>query len=184
MIRTRTAARACKRSKATAIILGRSRSRTTAAASLPGQATEPLKSGTRIAARACKRSKATATGFNRSRSRTTAAASLPGRTTKPLKSAHLLTLILEWSLFFLTRRQRHRSLNGVRALRSRKSLNSEGYGVSSDGVWISRDSQHRLWLPREYRPDSSAVAPSGLALALGCVFGRVLIFRFSAEACD
>lgn len=60
----------------------------------------------------------------------------------------------------------------------------QGYGVRPGGVWITRNSQNWLWLPSEYRPVCSAVARSGLALALGCASGRVLIFGFSTSACD
>jgi WD40 repeat protein len=52
-----------------------------------------------------------------------------------------------------------------------------GYGISSDHEWITWNSENILWLPSEYRPVRSAVL--GLTMALGCLSGRVLVFRFS-----
>jgi WD40 repeat protein len=54
-----------------------------------------------------------------------------------------------------------------------------GYGVSSDGFWITYNSKKLLWLPQEYRPSASAVA--GSTVALGCVSGLVYIFKFRAN---
>jgi len=51
----------------------------------------------------------------------------------------------------------------------------QGYGLSSDGIWITCNSENLLWLPSEYRPWTSAVAAS--TMAIGCVSGRVLIFN-------
>ncbi|KAJ5778418.1 Vegetative incompatibility protein HET-E-1 [Penicillium odoratum] len=56
-----------------------------------------------------------------------------------------------------------------------------GYGISSDSLWITWQSQNWLWLPPMYRPICSAVGQSGLELVLGCRSGRVLIFRFADE---
>ncbi|PKX95132.1 WD40 repeat domain-containing protein [Aspergillus novofumigatus IBT 16806] len=53
-----------------------------------------------------------------------------------------------------------------------------GYGVRSGDVWVTRNSQNWLWLPREYRPTRSVEARSWLALALACAPGHVLIFGF------
>jgi WD40 repeat protein len=52
----------------------------------------------------------------------------------------------------------------------------QGYGVSSDGVWITWNSENLLWLPPGYRPWTSAVA--GSTVAIGCGSGQVLIFKF------
>ncbi|KAJ5379598.1 Vegetative incompatibility protein HET-E-1 [Penicillium cosmopolitanum] len=57
----------------------------------------------------------------------------------------------------------------------------QGYGISSDGFWITRRSQKWLWLPPTYRPACSAVGRSGLTVVLGCQSGRVLIFRFAPK---
>ena len=55
------------------------------------------------------------------------------------------------------------------------------YGLSSDRVWIQRQSQPLLWLPLEYRPHCSAVTTTerGMNLVLGCLSGRVYLFHFS-----
>ncbi|KAK3935016.1 hypothetical protein QBC46DRAFT_225081, partial [Diplogelasinospora grovesii] len=53
----------------------------------------------------------------------------------------------------------------------------QGYGISSDGTWITWCSENLLWLPSEYRPSCSAVVAS--AVAIGCPSGRVLIMKFS-----
>ncbi|KAH8430034.1 uncharacterized protein LDX57_007705 [Aspergillus melleus] len=58
-------------------------------------------------------------------------------------------------------------------------LSYQGYGISSDRLWITRRSQNWLWLPPTYRPTCSAVGQTGLALVLGCRSGRILIFGFT-----
>jgi len=55
----------------------------------------------------------------------------------------------------------------------------DGYGISADNTWIMWNSERLLWLPPEYRPMTSAV--TGSAIALGCQSGRVLIWRFSSD---
>ncbi|KAH0538230.1 hypothetical protein FGG08_005149 [Glutinoglossum americanum] len=52
----------------------------------------------------------------------------------------------------------------------------QGIGISSDGKWITRNSENLLWLPSEYRPSRSTVTAS--TVAIGCASGRVLIFDF------
>ena len=54
-----------------------------------------------------------------------------------------------------------------------------GYGLSSDGIWITFNSENLLWLPSEYRPSRSAVPAS--TVAIGCASGRVLIFNFMSH---
>ncbi|KAH6985516.1 hypothetical protein EDB80DRAFT_822354 [Ilyonectria destructans] len=56
----------------------------------------------------------------------------------------------------------------------------QGYGISADNVWITHQGRNLLWLPSEYRPRTSAIASS--TVALGCSSGRVLLFQFSGEA--
>ncbi|KAH7176233.1 hypothetical protein EDB81DRAFT_633571, partial [Dactylonectria macrodidyma] len=56
----------------------------------------------------------------------------------------------------------------------------QGYGISADGVWITYQGRNLLWLPSEYRPETSAIR--GSIVALGCNSGRVLLFRFSGDA--
>ncbi|KAL5611102.1 hypothetical protein FOBRF1_007219 [Fusarium oxysporum] len=60
-----------------------------------------------------------------------------------------------------------------------------GYGLSDNGTWITYEGQNLLWLSPEYRPLSSAV--SGTVVAIGCPSGRVLILSqlrggFSSES--
>ncbi|KAK0650005.1 WD40-repeat-containing domain protein [Cercophora newfieldiana] len=53
-------------------------------------------------------------------------------------------------------------------------------GVSSDGRWITRDSENWLWLPPGCQAASSAIA--GSTIAIGCSSGRVLIMTFSTDS--
>ncbi|UKZ84837.1 uncharacterized protein TrAFT101_000727 [Trichoderma asperellum] len=62
---------------------------------------------------------------------------------------------------------------------SEVSVDSVGYGIHEDGVWITRDSKPLLWLPWEYRPTASVVV--GSTVVIGSIFGRVLMFQFSEE---
>ncbi|KAH7000704.1 WD40-repeat-containing domain protein, partial [Ilyonectria destructans] len=52
----------------------------------------------------------------------------------------------------------------------------QGYGISADCIWITYQGRNLLWLPSEYRPATSAITAS--TVALGCSSGRVLLFRF------
>jgi WD40 repeat protein len=52
-----------------------------------------------------------------------------------------------------------------------------GYGVSADDIWITYNDENLLWLLSEYRPSTSAVAAS--TVALGCMSGRVLLWTFA-----
>nr|XP_036587219.1 beta transducin-like protein HET-E2c [Colletotrichum truncatum]KAF6797950.1 beta transducin-like protein HET-E2c [Colletotrichum truncatum] len=52
----------------------------------------------------------------------------------------------------------------------------QGYGIAATWDWIIKDSKNFLWLPTEYRPSELVVM--GSTVAIGCVSGRVLIFRF------
>jgi WD40 repeat protein len=49
----------------------------------------------------------------------------------------------------------------------------QGFGISSDGTWITHNAQERVWLPSEYRPACSAV--SGRHVGIGTGFGKVWI---------
>ncbi|KAF3392416.1 hypothetical protein F1880_008930 [Penicillium rolfsii] len=60
----------------------------------------------------------------------------------------------------------------------------QDYGISPDEFWITRRSQNLLWLPPAYRPTSSAVGQSGIAVVVGCPSGRVLIFEFAPGDAD
>ncbi|KAK4032874.1 WD40-repeat-containing domain protein [Parachaetomium inaequale] len=59
------------------------------------------------------------------------------------------------------------------------SLQYIRYGLNSNGTWITYRGENILWLPPEYRPRSSAI--SGTALALGCSSGRVWTVVFSED---
>ncbi|KAH6883569.1 WD40-repeat-containing domain protein, partial [Thelonectria olida] len=60
---------------------------------------------------------------------------------------------------------------------SLRDVSRYGYGISADGLWIEKDKKGLLWLPPDYRPLSSAVA--GSTVAIGCRSGRVLVMQFS-----
>lgn len=60
---------------------------------------------------------------------------------------------------------------------NRSSPIAVGYGLSSNGAWITYQGENLLWLPPEYRPSSAAI--SGTVVSVGCSTGRVLIFTFS-----
>ncbi|KAK3934300.1 putative vegetative incompatibility protein [Diplogelasinospora grovesii] len=51
-----------------------------------------------------------------------------------------------------------------------------GYGLSSNGTWITYQGQNLLWLPPEYRPSSLAI--HGTVMSIGCSTGRILILTF------
>ncbi|KAJ5082267.1 hypothetical protein N7532_011310 [Penicillium argentinense] len=55
----------------------------------------------------------------------------------------------------------------------------KGYSISSDGTWITWNSENLLWLPPKYRPSTSAVSQS--TICLGCSSGRVLLFTFDSS---
>ena len=63
------------------------------------------------------------------------------------------------------------------AFTGRSSPIAVGYGLSSNGTWITYQGVNLLWLSPEYRPSSSAI--SGTAVSIGCSSGRVLIFTFT-----
>ncbi|KAF2181015.1 hypothetical protein K469DRAFT_590663, partial [Zopfia rhizophila CBS 207.26] len=49
----------------------------------------------------------------------------------------------------------------------------QGVALSSDGAWITYNSENLLWLPSEYRPSCSAV--SGKMIGIGVGSGKVWI---------
>jgi WD40 repeat protein len=49
----------------------------------------------------------------------------------------------------------------------------QGVGLSSDGAWITYNSENLVWLPSEYRANCSAV--SGKRIAIGSGSGKVWI---------
>ncbi|WZH44187.1 wd-repeat protein [Fusarium acuminatum] len=52
-----------------------------------------------------------------------------------------------------------------------------GHCIDIHGEWIVKNGENVLWLPPQYRPKSSAVFES--TVAIGCASGRVLIMNFS-----
>jgi WD40 repeat protein len=60
-----------------------------------------------------------------------------------------------------------------------QSSQYKGWGLSSDGAWITHDSENLVWLPSEYRPSCSAV--SGSIIGIGVGSGRVWICNFNVN---
>ncbi|RYP47535.1 hypothetical protein DL768_006412 [Monosporascus sp. mg162] len=71
------------------------------------------------------------------------------------------------------------STNAAARTTSFQELRCRGYGLSSDGVWVTKHSENLLWLPAEYR--ASRVAIRGSTVAVGCGSGRLLIFSFGID---
>ncbi|RKK65515.1 Vegetative incompatibility protein HET-E-1 [Fusarium oxysporum] len=59
---------------------------------------------------------------------------------------------------------------------SLRDVSYSGYGISTDGVWVVKDEDVKLWLPLEYRASESAVV--GSTVAIGCRSGCVLVMQF------
>src|SRR2546423_809964 len=55
----------------------------------------------------------------------------------------------------------------------------QGWALSSDGAWITYNSENLLWLPSEYRPSCSAV--SGKTIGVGVGSGKVWICNFEVS---
>jgi WD40 repeat protein len=55
----------------------------------------------------------------------------------------------------------------------------QGWALSSDGEWITYNSENRLWLPSEYRPSCSAV--SGKTIGIGVATGNVWLCNFKVD---
>jgi WD40 repeat protein len=55
----------------------------------------------------------------------------------------------------------------------------QGCGLSSDGAWITCNSENVVWLPSEYRPSCSAV--SGKTIGIGVGSGKVWICNFKVD---
>ncbi|KAF1814205.1 HET-domain-containing protein [Eremomyces bilateralis CBS 781.70] len=52
----------------------------------------------------------------------------------------------------------------------------QGWGLSSDGAWITYNSENLVWLPSEYRPSCSAVSVKTVGIGVGS--GRVWMCSF------
>ena len=55
----------------------------------------------------------------------------------------------------------------------------QGGGLSSDGVWITYNSENLVWLPSEYRPSCSAVSKKTVGIGVGS--GKVWMCSFNVE---
>src|SRR5437764_983698 len=55
----------------------------------------------------------------------------------------------------------------------------QGGALSSDGAWITYNSENLVWLPSEYRPSCSAV--SGKTIGVGVGSGKVWICNFKVD---
>jgi len=55
----------------------------------------------------------------------------------------------------------------------------QGQALSSDGKWITYNSNNWVWLPSEYRPSRSAV--SGKSIGIGVGTGKVWICNFKVD---
>ena len=55
----------------------------------------------------------------------------------------------------------------------------QGGALSSDGAWITYNSENVVWLPSEYRPSCSAV--SGKTIGVGVGPGKVWICNFKVD---
>ena len=71
------------------------------------------------------------------------------------------------------------TLHAVPPTTATQTLCRQDYGISRDGMWITRGSENWLWLPPGYRPERSAIAAS--TIVIGCGSGRVVFMTFSAD---
>jgi WD40 repeat protein len=55
----------------------------------------------------------------------------------------------------------------------------QGGGLSSDGAWITYNSENLMWLPSEYRPSCSAVSAKTEGIGVGS--GKVWMCSFNVE---
>ena len=51
------------------------------------------------------------------------------------------------------------------------------YGLSTDKAWITWNDRKVLWLPTEYQPLCSVIAP--WIIVIGCSSGQILIIKLS-----
>jgi WD40 repeat protein len=65
------------------------------------------------------------------------------------------------------------SSSNIATTQQPETLQYEAAGLSSDGTWITYNSQNVIWLPSEYRRSHSAV--SGNMIGIGVGSGRVWI---------
>ncbi|KAF2691151.1 HET-domain-containing protein [Lentithecium fluviatile CBS 122367] len=56
-----------------------------------------------------------------------------------------------------------------------RSPQYQGIALSADGVWITHNSEHQVWLPSEYRPSCSVVSRNTIGIGVGS--GKVWICK-------
>ena len=83
------------------------------------------------------------------------------------------TIVLEASLSSLS------SLNRAPSVTDPQSPQYQGQALSSDGEWITYNSENWVWLPSEYRPSCSAVL--GKTIGIGVGTGKIWICNFKVD---
>jgi WD40 repeat protein len=71
------------------------------------------------------------------------------------------------------------ALNMAPSVTNPQNLGYQGGGLSSDGAWITYNSEKVVWLPSEYRPSCSVV--SGKTIGVGVGSGKVWICNFEVN---
>ena len=75
-------------------------------------------------------------------------------------------------------------ITSLSSVGSSDRLLRQGFSLSDDKMWITRDGENLLWLPSEHRPASKSketpvhMAVKDTHIVIGCESGRVLTFRF------
>ena len=72
------------------------------------------------------------------------------------------------------------SLDGVPSVTDPQSPRYQGQALSSNGEWITYNSENWVWLPSEYRPSCSAVL--GETIGIGVGTGKVWICNFKVNS--
>lgn len=55
------------------------------------------------------------------------------------------------------------------------------YGLDFVKSWVLYQGKRLIWLPLQYRPSGISFAVHGMDVAIGCEFGRILLFKFSHQ---
>ena len=71
------------------------------------------------------------------------------------------------------------ALNMAPSVTNPQNPQYQGGGLSSDGAWITYNSENVVWLPSEYRPSCSIV--SGKTIGVGVGSGKVWICNFEVN---
>ena len=72
------------------------------------------------------------------------------------------------------------ALSNQTSVADSRSPRYQGWALSSDGEWITYNSENRVWIPSEYRPWHSAV--SGTTIGVGNRSGTVWICNFKGDS--